>query len=84
MSKSRGFKNLIYNTSINLENKLFGVLQILNQKDMQERNIFLDIDENIAQCQTLKITRCPLGYRSYSDYVFNQGLHYQIQRFIES
>ena len=54
MSKSRGFKSLIYYTLINLDNKLFGVLQILNQKDMQERNIFLDIDENIAHCQTLK------------------------------
>ena len=57
MSKSRGFKSLIHYTSINLDNKLFGVLQILNQKDMQERNIFLDIDENIAQCQILKKSR---------------------------
>ena len=57
MSKLRGFKSLIYNTSINLENKLFDVLQILNQKDMQVRNVFLDIDENIAQCQILKKLR---------------------------
>ena len=57
MSKSRGFKSLIYNTSINLENKLFGVLQILNQKDMQVRNVFIEIDENIAQCQILKKLR---------------------------
>ena len=48
MSKPRGFKSLIYNTSINLENKLFDLLQILNQKDMLVRNVFLDIDENIA------------------------------------
>ena len=53
MSKSRSLKSLIYYRLIHLYNKLFGVLQILNQKDMQERNIFLDIDENIAQCQTL-------------------------------
>ena len=60
MSKSRSFKSLIYYILINLDNKLFGVLQILNQKDMQERNIFLDIDENIAQCQTLK--SCELSF----------------------
>ena len=54
MSKPRGFKSLIYNTSINLENKLFDLLQVLNQKDMQVHNVFLDIDENIAQCQILK------------------------------
>ena len=57
MSKSRGFKSLIYYTSINLDNKLFCLLQILNPKNMQERNIFLDIDENIAQCQILKKLR---------------------------
>ena len=57
MSKSRGFKSLIYNTSINLENKLFGVLQILNQKDMQVRNVFIEMDENIAQCQILRKLR---------------------------
>ena len=57
MSKPRGFKSLIYNTSINLENKLFDLLQVLNQKDMQVHNVFLDIDENIAQCQILKKLR---------------------------
>ena len=57
MSKPRGFKSLIYNTSINLENKLFDLLQVLNQKDMQVHNVFLDIDENIAQCQILKKSR---------------------------
>ena len=57
MSKSREFKSLIYYTSINLDNKLFGVLQILNQKDMQVRNVFIEIDENIAQCQILKKLR---------------------------
>ena len=57
MSKPRGFKSLIYNRSINLENKLFDLLQVLNQKDMQVHNVFLDIDENIAQCQILKKSR---------------------------
>ena len=36
---------------------LFDVLQILNKKDMQVHNVFLDIDENIAQCQILKKSR---------------------------
>ena len=54
MSKPRGFKSLIYNISINLENKLFDLFQFLKQTDMQVHNVFLDINENIAQCQILK------------------------------
>ena len=57
MSKSRGFKSLIYNISINLENKLFDLFQFLKQTDMQVHNVFLDINENIAQCQILKKSR---------------------------
>ena len=45
--KSRGFRSLIYYTSIKLENKELSVPLILNQKDMPWTNLFSDKGENI-------------------------------------